>query len=59
MTHAPSPPAYTMLLAKVVPPFGNDTMFSNMCAVVNDLPLGTDRVMERVTISGRAPQAAT
>ena len=46
MTHAPSPPAYTMLLAKVVPQFGNDTMFSNMYAVFDSLSRGLKNMLK-------------
>jgi len=46
MTHASSPPGFTMLLAKAVPRFGNDTMFSNMYAVFDSLSPGLQNVLK-------------
>jgi taurine dioxygenase len=39
-THAPHPPSYTILLARVIPPYGGDTMFSNTYLAYENLSPG-------------------
>lgn len=39
-THARQPPSYTILLARVIPPFGGDTMFSNSYLAYENLSAG-------------------
>jgi taurine dioxygenase len=39
-THAAQPPSYTILLARVIPPYGGDTMFSNTYLAYENLSLG-------------------
>ncbi len=39
-THAPAPPALTLLLARVLPPYGGDTMFANASLAYDNLSPG-------------------
>jgi taurine dioxygenase len=45
-THAARPPAITMLLARIIPPYGGDTMFSNGYRVFEDLSPGLRATLE-------------
>jgi taurine dioxygenase len=45
-THAARPPAITMLLGRVIPPYGGDTMFSNGYLVYEGLSPGLQRTLE-------------
>jgi taurine dioxygenase len=45
-THAARPPAMTLLLARVIPPYGGDTMWSNVYQVYEDLSPGLRLTLE-------------
>jgi taurine dioxygenase len=39
-THAAQPPSFTILLARVIPPYGGDTLFSNAYVAYENLSVG-------------------
>jgi taurine dioxygenase len=45
-THAPRPPALTLLLARVLPPYGGDTMFSNAALAYDNLSPGLQATLD-------------
>jgi taurine dioxygenase len=45
-THAARPPAITMLLGRIIPPYGGDTMFSNGYLVYEGLSDGMRQMLE-------------
>jgi taurine dioxygenase len=47
-THLKAPPALTLLLARVLPPYGGDTMFSNACLAYEGLSAGLRATIDRL-----------
>ena len=45
-THAAQPPSYTILLARVIPPYGGDTMFSNTYLAYKNLSPGMRAMLD-------------
>jgi taurine dioxygenase len=45
-THSPRPPALTLLLARVIPPYGGDTMFANAYLAYEGLSPGLQSVVD-------------
>lgn len=45
-THNPRPPSITMLVARTIPPYGNDTLFSNQHAAYEGLSDGFRSVLD-------------
>jgi len=45
-THMPKPPALTLLLARVLPPVGGDTMFANAALAYDNLSAGLKGVLD-------------
>jgi taurine dioxygenase len=47
-THGRQPPAYTMLLGRVIPPFGGDTQFANSYLAYDGLSEGLREVLDEM-----------
>ncbi|MBL7500505.1 TauD/TfdA family dioxygenase [Frankia sp. CNm7] len=57
-THTPRPPALTLLLARAIPPYGGDTMWSNAHRVYEDLSPGLRETLDGLRAVHRGTELA-
>jgi taurine dioxygenase len=57
-THAARPPLLTLLLARTIPPYGGDTMFSNAHRVYEDLSPGLRGILDGMRAVHRGTELA-
>jgi taurine dioxygenase len=57
-THAAKPPAITLLLARIIPPFGGDTMWSNAYQVYEELSPGMREMLDGLRAVHRGTELA-
>ncbi len=57
-THAARPPALTLLLARTIPPYGGDTMWSNLYRVYEDLSPGLRATLDGLRAIHRGTELA-
>jgi taurine dioxygenase len=58
-THSPCPPALTLLLARVVPPYGGDTMFANAALAYDKLSPGLRETLDGLQAVHKGTELAT
>jgi taurine dioxygenase len=58
-THAPRPPKLTMLLSRVLPDVGGDTMWTNACAAYDGLSAGLRAAIDELRAIHRNTELAT